>query len=759
MCFAPQRRHFFDISTSKSGPKLKCLVHFDLEVCFAPQRRALFRHRDFKCAPKLSTFWLRNMLRATTACTFSSFIWPHGSTPAALASLLFDPLEPTVLPFSRTWIFFLLRLFFWSSFFFSSLFFPSLPFYSLLSSPLLSSSLLFSDSSHLCFSMCLYCRKFDFETSFDFFKCIYVYNVHHLEVWFCLGFSFAPSGLLHLRQYLDNSPLATAQLWVVCSWDARLADSGCRVVMNWLALGAKGKVWYDWSEHGRHIRFRFSFHLPTARVLWVLCVLWILWLQGRMPPMWWTSGAWIRPWETKSNRSMPRFPMVSPHLHLCWMWCVRLPEVLSPLVARSLPLSPHMCACVWMVSRIVSHCPLHMLPVLDGVSAFPRSHLSPLVSHSVPLSPHMRACVGSCVRLPEVLSPLSPIFSHCLPTCVCACVGWYGVSAFLKSFLPLSSLASPCLPLWHICACVGRCVRLPEVLSPHCLPACLCWMVCLPSQVLVFPYLSMPPIALIVSHCLPTCVPVLDGVFVFGRCACVGWCVRIPELLCPLASQLVSHCLPTCVHVLDDVPAFPRSCLALSPLAYPCFPLSRILSLLVFFCWMVCPPFRSLVSPCLPSCFPLLDGLSAFPRSYPPLSPTISAYVCQVCMCWMVCPSSRGLVCHCLPTCVPVLYGASAFLRSCLPMSPHMCARVGWCIRLPKVLSTLVSHCLPLCCVSAFPSLASSCLPVLVGVSRAHNEASRQASKQASQPGRQAAKRASKPASKQGGKGASKWVS
>ena len=34
--------HFFDISTSKSGPKLVCFVHFDLEMCFAPQRRALF---------------------------------------------------------------------------------------------------------------------------------------------------------------------------------------------------------------------------------------------------------------------------------------------------------------------------------------------------------------------------------------------------------------------------------------------------------------------------------------------------------------------------------------------------------------------------------------------------------------------------------------------------------------------------------------------------------------------------------------------
>ena len=40
--------HFFNISTSKSGPNLVCFVHFDLEMCFAPQRRALFQHRNFE---------------------------------------------------------------------------------------------------------------------------------------------------------------------------------------------------------------------------------------------------------------------------------------------------------------------------------------------------------------------------------------------------------------------------------------------------------------------------------------------------------------------------------------------------------------------------------------------------------------------------------------------------------------------------------------------------------------------------------------
>ena len=40
--------HFFDVSTSKSGPKMVCVAHFDFEMCFAPQRRALFRHLNFQ---------------------------------------------------------------------------------------------------------------------------------------------------------------------------------------------------------------------------------------------------------------------------------------------------------------------------------------------------------------------------------------------------------------------------------------------------------------------------------------------------------------------------------------------------------------------------------------------------------------------------------------------------------------------------------------------------------------------------------------
>ena len=106
--------HFFDISTSKSGPRLR-----------------------FFC-----TFWLVNVLRATTACNFSSLIWPAGSAPAALASLLFDPPKPQIIGKTQCFATFLPFRASASSFFWLFLF-----------SDLLSSNLsLLSASALLCFS-------------------------------------------------------------------------------------------------------------------------------------------------------------------------------------------------------------------------------------------------------------------------------------------------------------------------------------------------------------------------------------------------------------------------------------------------------------------------------------------------------------------------------------------------------------------------------------------------------------------------------
>ena len=119
--------HFFDIWTSKSGPRMVCFVHFDLEMCFAPQRRALFRHRNFQKWSEpgvFCAFWLQNVLRATTACNFS-LIWPASSAPAALASLLFDPPEPQIMGKTQCFATFLPFHAFASSFFLLFLFYSS----------------------------------------------------------------------------------------------------------------------------------------------------------------------------------------------------------------------------------------------------------------------------------------------------------------------------------------------------------------------------------------------------------------------------------------------------------------------------------------------------------------------------------------------------------------------------------------------------------------------------------------------------------
>ena len=136
--------HFFDISTSKSVPRMVCFVHFDFDMCFAPQRRAIFHLSSGRMAPHPPRRFSEPTVR------------PSGAT---------NQWKNVV---NRTCILFPLTLsILWSSFFFLlfSLFF---------------SSLLFSDSSHLCFPIFPYCRKFDVETSFD--KHVYVFMYFYLYV-------------------------------------------------------------------------------------------------------------------------------------------------------------------------------------------------------------------------------------------------------------------------------------------------------------------------------------------------------------------------------------------------------------------------------------------------------------------------------------------------------------------------------------------------------------------------------------------------
>ena len=134
---------------------LVCFVHFDFEMCFAPQWHALFRHLNAQRSSEHAVFLtclLPNLLCATTACNCSSLIYPDGSAPAALASLLFDPLEPQTIRKTKRFATFSPFRLFAHLHLLSSDSFSSLIFF----------LLLFSDSSHPCFFICPYCRKFDF---------------------------------------------------------------------------------------------------------------------------------------------------------------------------------------------------------------------------------------------------------------------------------------------------------------------------------------------------------------------------------------------------------------------------------------------------------------------------------------------------------------------------------------------------------------------------------------------------------------------
>ena len=161
---APATRN--DIWTSKNAPNPAVFCTFDFKVVFAPctfstsqllkmlrswgvlhmftwkcASRALFRHRNFQKWSEHVVFCklgLGNVLLATTACNFSSLIWPAGSAPAALASLLFDPPEPQIIGKTQCFATFLPFRTSASSFFWSFLFW-------------LFSPLLFN---------CPYCRKF-----------------------------------------------------------------------------------------------------------------------------------------------------------------------------------------------------------------------------------------------------------------------------------------------------------------------------------------------------------------------------------------------------------------------------------------------------------------------------------------------------------------------------------------------------------------------------------------------------------------------
>ena len=219
----------------------------------------------------------------------------------------------------------------------------------------------------------------------------------------------------------------------------------------------------------------------------------------------------------------------------------------------------------------------------------------------------------------------------------------------------------------------------------------------------------------VISHC--TC---LVSCFLFPF---VGWCVRLP-------GGLVSPCLPLCPFLLP----FVGRCVRLPKgLVSPCLLLHPFLFLVSLVGWCVRLPegLVSLGLPCARSCFPLLDGVSSFPRScfpWSPIVPLLASLCGMVCppsrgsglplspivpilasLCGMVCPPS-GLVSPCLPLCLlllpeglvspclllhPFLFlvslcwmvcPPSGLVSPCLPLPPFLFPFVGWCVRLPEVL-------------------------------------------------------------------------
>ena len=128
----------------KVGPYMVCFVHFDFEMCFAPQRRALFRHLNFQKWSENGVFcYILTWKRASRHNGVQFFIFPAGSAPAALASLLFDSPEPQIIGKTQCFATFLPFRTPASSFFWLFLFSD------LLSSPLLFSLTLPISACHL----------------------------------------------------------------------------------------------------------------------------------------------------------------------------------------------------------------------------------------------------------------------------------------------------------------------------------------------------------------------------------------------------------------------------------------------------------------------------------------------------------------------------------------------------------------------------------------------------------------------------------
>ena len=108
MCFVPQRHALFQHLNLQKCLRMVCFVRFDFEICFAPQRRALFCHSLHNGVQ----FFISHLARwLRTRCFSQPTFRPSWATNHSKNTVFRD-----FSTFSRTWIFFLLKLsLFWSS--------------------------------------------------------------------------------------------------------------------------------------------------------------------------------------------------------------------------------------------------------------------------------------------------------------------------------------------------------------------------------------------------------------------------------------------------------------------------------------------------------------------------------------------------------------------------------------------------------------------------------------------------------------------
>ena len=120
--------HFFHISTSKSGLSMMCFVHFDFDMCFAATACTFSTSQLPKVVRRWCVLYILTWKCASrhNGVHFLSLIWPAGSAPAALGSLLFDPPEPQIIGKTLCFATFLLFRAPGSSFFWDFLFFDLL---------------------------------------------------------------------------------------------------------------------------------------------------------------------------------------------------------------------------------------------------------------------------------------------------------------------------------------------------------------------------------------------------------------------------------------------------------------------------------------------------------------------------------------------------------------------------------------------------------------------------------------------------------